>query len=132
MTASATAAPAPHSRLLEQMPREEFLTKVRRIKYYIAAGDIFQANFAQRWKVQTDARPIDIFRRAINEITRRHESLRMSVQVIDGTPFQNIAPTLSLDIPLIDLTRMPAAEREPAVTVIFVGEPRTACKPAAT
>ena len=57
----------PKSRILEQMPRGEFIARVRRIKEYIAAGDIFQANFAQRWRVETDAHPIDIFRRLMQQ-----------------------------------------------------------------
>jgi amino acid adenylation domain-containing protein len=55
---------------------------------------------------------LDVFRRAINEIVRRHECLRMSVHVVDGTPFQNIAPFLTVDVPLIDLRHLPAAERD--------------------
>jgi aspartate racemase len=58
---------------------------------------------------------IGVFRRSVNEIIRRHESLRMNVEVIDGRPFQNIAPSLSLIIPLSDLRHMPPAEREPEV-----------------
>jgi amino acid adenylation domain-containing protein len=55
---------------------------------------------------------LEVFRRAVNEIIRRHESLRTSVQLIDGEPVQNIAPNLLINIPLVDLRHMPPAERE--------------------
>jgi len=41
----------------------EYAAKVRRAKEYIAAGDIYQANLAQRWDIRTRARPEDVFRR---------------------------------------------------------------------
>jgi len=69
---------SPQSRIVEQLPRGEFLSAVQRIKDYIAAGDIFQANFAQRWKVQTDAHPIDIFRRLMHESPAAYAALIIS------------------------------------------------------
>ena len=59
--AAAPATTAPQPTLLESFPRESFLRSVERIKDYIAAGDIFQANFAQRWKFHIPAHPIDLF-----------------------------------------------------------------------
>jgi para-aminobenzoate synthetase component 1 len=44
-------------------PREAYLRKIRRVQAYIAAGDIYQANLAQRWVVDTPDAPCDIFRR---------------------------------------------------------------------
>ncbi len=49
------------------MPREQYLQKVQRIKDYIAAGDIYQANLAQRWSLHTSASPIDLFRQLMLE-----------------------------------------------------------------
>ena len=46
------------------MPREAYLRSVERVKEYIAAGDIYQANLAQRWVVETRPRkPENIYRR---------------------------------------------------------------------
>ncbi|MCA1603334.1 MAG: condensation domain-containing protein, partial [Acidobacteria bacterium] len=42
----------------------------------------------------------------------RHESLRTSFTVVDGSPVQVIAPTLSVELPVIDLSGLPEAERE--------------------
>jgi anthranilate/para-aminobenzoate synthase component I len=49
------------SSLLQRTERAEYLAKVRRVQEYIAAGDIYQANVAQRWVVGTRAEPVDLF-----------------------------------------------------------------------
>ena len=55
---------------------------------------------------------IDAMQRALNEIVRRHESLRTSLPTIDTQPVQSIAPTLTLDLSLIDLSTLREEERE--------------------
>ncbi len=70
--------PASQSGIIEQTPRDEFIAKVLRIKEYIAAGDIFQANFAQRWRVETDAHPVDLFRRLMQESPAPYAALLVS------------------------------------------------------
>ncbi|HEY6801976.1 MAG TPA: amino acid adenylation domain-containing protein [Pyrinomonadaceae bacterium] len=49
---------------------------------------------------------------SFNEIVRRHESLRTSFAVVDGQPVQQIAPSLELTIPLVDLGHSPDAGAE--------------------
>jgi anthranilate/para-aminobenzoate synthase component I len=49
--------------IVEQQATTVFEAKVTRVKEYIAAGDIYQANLAQRWVVETPLRPLDVFRR---------------------------------------------------------------------
>ncbi|HEY2292123.1 MAG TPA: amino acid adenylation domain-containing protein, partial [Thermoanaerobaculia bacterium] len=55
---------------------------------------------------------------ALNEVVRRHEALRTTFVLADGTadgqPRQRVAPHLHLDLPLIDLRALPPALREPA------------------
>lgn len=48
---------------------------------------------------------------AINELVRRHETLRTSFRFIDGRPVQVIAPPTTLRIPVIDVQDIPKAER---------------------
>ncbi|HEY0386725.1 MAG TPA: condensation domain-containing protein, partial [Pyrinomonadaceae bacterium] len=55
---------------------------------------------------------IDAMQRTLNEIVRRHESLRTSFPTIDAQPVQSFAPTLALDLPLIDLSMLREDERE--------------------
>jgi len=55
---------------------------------------------------------IDAMQRTLNEIIRRHESLRTSFPTVDAQPVQSIAPALVLDLPLIDLSTFREDERE--------------------
>ncbi|HEX8178335.1 MAG TPA: condensation domain-containing protein, partial [Pyrinomonadaceae bacterium] len=50
--------------------------------------------------------------RSINEIVRRHESLRTTFQVFDQQPVQLIAPALFVPLAVRDLSDQPEAERE--------------------
>ncbi|HYD81243.1 MAG TPA: amino acid adenylation domain-containing protein, partial [Paucimonas sp.] len=49
---------------------------------------------------------------SINEIVRRHESLRTTFTTVDGAPVQVITPSLALELPVTDLSDLPHAERE--------------------
>ena len=46
------------------------------------------------------------------EIVRRHEALRTTFSERDGCPIQIVAKSLTLELPVIDLTALPASERE--------------------
>ncbi|MEG4235326.1 amino acid adenylation domain-containing protein [Microcoleus sp. Pol11C3] len=50
--------------------------------------------------------------KSINEIIRRHESLRTTFPVVDGQPVQVIAPELTLPLKIVDLQNIPSAKRE--------------------
>jgi amino acid adenylation domain-containing protein len=52
------------------------------------------------------------FRAAFNEIVRRHEIWRSTFDVADGEPVQVVHPAPTLELPVVDLSGMPAAERE--------------------
>ena len=54
-------------------------------------------------------------RRALNEIVARHESLRTTFPASRRRPMQSIAPQVACDLPLIDLTSVPAGRREAEV-----------------
>ena len=49
--------------------------------------------------------PLDVLalEKALNQIVARHEVLRTTIVVIDGTPQQLIAPSRTIDLPVIDL-----------------------------
>ena len=49
--------------------------------------------------------------RSLNEIVRRHEALRTTFYEVDGTPFQSIASTLTLALPVFDLRDLPLPDR---------------------
>src|SRR6266849_9229502 len=58
--------------------------------------------------------PLDVaaLKQALNFIVARHQTLRTTFSLVDGTPRQIIAEQLSLEFPLIDLSELPEAERE--------------------
>ena len=57
---------------------------------------------------------LDALRRSFDDLARRHESLRTTFAAVDGQPIQVIAPELRIDLPLDDLTHLPAADRDGA------------------
>ncbi len=55
---------------------------------------------------------LDALERSLNEIVRRHGSLRTTFQTIAGEPVQVIAEPQPLPLAVIDLSPLPATERE--------------------
>lgn len=49
---------------------------------------------------------------ALNEVVRRHDSLRTAFATHQGQPVQVISPGLGIALPLIDLRQLPEKERE--------------------
>ena len=56
---------------------------------------------------------VGALRRSLNEIVRRHESLRTTFTAIDGQPMQVVASQQTLDLELVDLMKFPTDQREP-------------------
>jgi amino acid adenylation domain-containing protein len=55
---------------------------------------------------------VDILRESLNEMVRRHESLRTTFSSVDGEPVQIVAPSLKLTLPIVDLRKLPEPQRE--------------------
>ncbi len=55
---------------------------------------------------------IPALQESLNEIVRRHEILRTTFTVENGQPVQIIAPTLTLTVPVVDLSQFPDPQRE--------------------
>src|SRR5262245_11636999 len=49
---------------------------------------------------------------SVNELVRRHESLRTSFSVVDDQPVQVITPSLTVTLAVVDLSSMAAVERQ--------------------
>ncbi|NUT40639.1 MAG: amino acid adenylation domain-containing protein [Thermoactinospora sp.] len=54
----------------------------------------------------------DAMEQAVNELVRRHEILRTTFPSVNGQPWQEVAPELFIDLPVVDLEPMPEHERE--------------------
>ncbi|NEP44904.1 MAG: non-ribosomal peptide synthetase, partial [Okeania sp. SIO2H7] len=54
---------------------------------------------------------IEALQAAIQEIVRRHESLRTNYREVDGYPVRVIAPELELKMPVVDLQHLPPEEQ---------------------
>lgn len=61
---------------------------------------------------------------SLNEIVRRHEVLRTTFTAIDGRPVQSIASTLTLPLPVVNLSGLPEAERENRAQQLAIEEAR--------
>src|SRR2546423_485826 len=55
---------------------------------------------------------------SFNEILRRHEAWRTCFTIVDGEPLQKVQPELSISLPVVDLTHIPAEHREAAAVSI--------------
>jgi amino acid adenylation domain-containing protein/thioester reductase-like protein len=53
-----------------------------------------------------------ILEQSIKEIIQRHEAFRTTFKTVEGKPVQIISPSIAFSLPLIDLTHLPANERE--------------------
>src|SRR3989338_7601424 len=58
---------------------------------------------------------IEALRRSLNEIVRRHETLRTTFTSVEGRPVQVISSPRLISVPVIDLEALPARERPRAV-----------------
>jgi amino acid adenylation domain-containing protein len=65
---------------------------------------------------------IEILERALNEIVRRHESLRTVYADTGGSPVQRILPSLKLPLPVFELGHLPAAERDAETEKLYAQE----------
>src|ERR1051325_2103080 len=67
---------------------------------------------------------VDALQRTFNEIVNRHEALRTTFSAAAEGASQIIAKTLTIEVPVIDLTSVPAAEHDDAVATLAREEAR--------
>jgi amino acid adenylation domain-containing protein/non-ribosomal peptide synthase protein (TIGR01720 family) len=63
-----------------------------------------------------------VLRRTLDELARRHESLRTTFPEVDGRPVQVIAPPGPVPLPLVDLSSLPPDARETAARALIQAE----------
>ena len=50
--------------------------------------------------------------KSFNEVLRRHEAWRTSIEIVDGVPMQKVHPSLRISMPVLDLRGLPNEKRE--------------------
>ena len=58
---------------------------------------------------------IETLERSLNEVIRRHETLRTTFKAVDGQPMQIVTPTLKLTLPLLDLQNLTRVKQQEEV-----------------
>jgi amino acid adenylation domain-containing protein len=82
-------------------------------------GSVYNFPAAVRLKGQLNVAALKL---SLNEIVKRHESLRTTFTTVDGRPVQVIAPLLTLALPILDLRELPETEREAEVQRLATNE----------
>ena len=67
---------------------------------------------------------IAVLERSLDELLRRHETLRTTFVPVDGTPLQRIAPPRPFSLAVIDLRHMPLPDREAEASRMATEEAR--------
>jgi amino acid adenylation domain-containing protein len=55
---------------------------------------------------------VNVLRTCVDEVVRRHESLRTTFGIVDGKPVQRVAERLTIPVALVDVTPFPESMRE--------------------
>ena len=76
------------ARVVSNMTRERYVECVRRCLDYIVAGDIFQIVFSQRFEVEIDVDPFDIYRvlRTVNPSPYMFHISQGEVEILGASP----------------------------------------------
>jgi hypothetical protein len=82
---------------------------------------VYNVPAAVRLKGELDTPALE---RSLNEIVRRHESLRTIFLNVEGTPMQAVAPAQPLTLTSIDLRHLPAGERDARARQLTAAELR--------
>jgi thioesterase domain-containing protein/acyl carrier protein len=88
----------------------------------LAPGDSAY-NIAVRWKLVGNLN-VAWVEEAFNSMIGRHEVLRTTFRSVDGEPSQVVWPRVSISVPVVDLSRVPASEREQEAEEVTVAEAR--------
>lgn len=82
---------------------------------------VYNVPAAVRLKGQLNTQALE---RSLNEIVRRHESLRTIFLNVEGTPMQAVSPAQPLTLVSIDLRHLPAHERDARARQLVAEEVR--------
>ncbi len=78
-------------------------------------------NLSSAYRIQENVNPA-VLESSLNEMVRRHESLRTTFRPLNGEPYQIIAPSYWIPLHLMDLRSMPSRKREAAASRLTAEE----------
>jgi len=73
------------------------------------ANPVYNLSAAFRLKISIN---VEMLQQSVNEIVRRHATLRTTFSAVEGRSVQIVTPTATLAISVVDLRDVPATERE--------------------
>jgi amino acid adenylation domain-containing protein len=81
--------------------------------WYLSVLAPYQTSYNETISIRKDG-PFDVgaFRRAFDEIVRRHEAWRTTFDTIAGEPVQVVHPAPSFELPVVDLSRLTREQAE--------------------
>ena len=68
---------------------------------------------------------VELLRRCIDEVIKRHETLRTTYPVVGGRPVQRIKSPAPCDLRVVDLRKIPAAQRDQEARRLIVADVKT-------
>ena len=89
------------------------LTYVQRQLWFLAQLEPGNVSYNIPWAIRmTGELHVGALERSLNEIIRRHESLRTTFVAVEGEPRQIVAESLEISLPVTSLYHLDSAERE--------------------
>lgn len=103
-------------RLIPSMPRDDStrlpLSYCQQRLWFLARLDPSSAAYHVLTAIQVQGTlNTTALRQAFGDVLRRHESLRITVEEVDGLPRQRIGSAFAPDLPVIDLRSLPLSQR---------------------
>jgi acyl carrier protein len=83
--------------------------------------DNFLYNVPRAFRMSGDLN-VEALRQAFEAIVARHEVLRTTFAMVDGNPVQVIAPSLSVPLPIVELSQLAEGEREAKARQLVIEE----------
>jgi amino acid adenylation domain-containing protein len=93
---------------LDQVPLSYAQQRLWFIDQLEPGNPFYNISTAYRWPGPVEP---GLLRAALNELVRRHESLRTTFAVLEGRPVQVISPAVTLEVPVLDLSALPEEVR---------------------
>jgi amino acid adenylation domain-containing protein len=79
------------------------------LEQFAIRSPLFNLSTAVRFNFTID---VNILKRSLDEVIHRHESLRTTIQLVDGEPQQVVASAAVLELPIVDLSHLDTPKRE--------------------